>query len=219
MAISGFFNNYPIDDYIIVNDCALIEGKSDRKWKHLIASNIDELNCLLEKIDLQKANFYGVENWVREYLELNHHVEKIFPTMRYIFPHSTVSFEQDHEVNSLISEDADHIYSHSDYKDVTPVHYIEERIQNGISSGIRLDGVLVAWGITHDDGALGFLNVLPEYRMNGLARSIMINMISQVLKQNKTPFANIVIGNEAPMRLVETFGFKYDRPLNWVQLK
>ena len=77
----------------------------------------------------------------------------------------------------------------------------------------------MAWGITHDDGALGFLNVLPEYRMNGLARSIMINMISQVLKQNKTPFANIVIGNEAPMRLVETFGFKYDRPLNWVQLK
>ena len=66
IAIYGFFSNYPIDDFIIINDSALIEGRSDRKWKHLIVSNNDELNRLLERVDLRNANFYGVENWVKE---------------------------------------------------------------------------------------------------------------------------------------------------------
>jgi len=37
-------------------------------------------------------------------------------------------------------------------------------LEKDISAGIILDEKLVALGFTHDDGALGFLHFLPEYR-------------------------------------------------------
>ena len=74
-------------------------------------------------------------------------------------------------------------------------------------------------GITQDDGAIGFLHVLPEYRLRGYARDIIIDLSKKVRKQGKLPFAHIEEKNEKSMKLVVSLGFKKDRVVNWIEIE
>ncbi len=61
-----------------------------------------------------------------------------------------------------------------------------------ISAGIVVDENLVAWGFTHDDGALGFLHVLKDFRKRGYGLDILLALIQERKKDNKSVFGNIV---------------------------
>jgi len=70
---------------------------------------------------------------------------------------------------------------------------------------------LIAWGITQDDGAIGFLYVLPEYRRRGYAQDVLIDLIKKVSDENKIPFVHIEEENEKSMRLAVKLGFEKDK--------
>ena len=77
---------------------------------------------------------------------------------------------------------------------------------------------LVAWGLTHDDGALGSLHVLDEYRKKGYGKEILISLIHQNRKLGKISFAQIEEKNLKATNLVEQLGFVKDRRVSWVKL-
>ena len=78
---------------------------------------------------------------------------------------------------------------------------------------------LIAWGITQDDGAIGFLNVLPEYRRMGYARDVMLDLINKVRYEKKIPFVHIEEENEKCMRLAVSLGFKKNKIVNWIEIE
>jgi 8-oxo-dGTP diphosphatase len=77
---------------------------------------------------------------------------------------------------------------------------------------------LVAWGLTHDDGALGSLHVLDEYRKKGYGKEILISLIHQNRKLGKISFAQIEEKNVKATNLIEQLGFVKDRKVSWVKL-
>lgn len=99
------------------------------------------------------------------------------------------------------------------------VEYIQERINNGIGLGIYQDEKLVAWALTHDDGAIGFLNVLEEYRRRGYGYDVTIAMIKKLLEQDEVPFVHIEENNEKSMNLALKTGFRKDRRIHWIKFK
>lgn len=118
----------------------------------------------------------------------------------------------------LSASDALYIYENSMYKEYISVDYIEYRIANGIALGIYDGEKLVGWAVTHDDGAIGFLNVLEEYRGKGYGFDITAAMVDRLLKAGEVPFLHIEEENHKSMCLALRAGFKKDRRIHWVKL-
>jgi len=90
---------------------------------------------------------------------------------------------------------------------------------NDISAGILIDKQLVAWGMTHDDGSLGFLHVLKEYRSRGYGKSILLDLIHQRRKEGKPVFGNVEPENIKSIKLASKLGFTFDQQSSWIKLR
>lgn len=97
--------------------------------------------------------------------------------------------------------------------------YVRHRIQEGISSGIYLDGTLVAWDMTHFETdkvvMLGFLHVMEAYRGRGYAKAVTTATVEKVFAKGKIPAAEVFQNNTPSMRLTEGMGFRRVRPGFW----
>jgi 8-oxo-dGTP diphosphatase len=127
--------------------------------------------------------------------------------------------EPQNEIVPLTPDQTDYIFDHTDYRDYTDKKYIRDRLERDISAAIIKDGKPVAWGLTHDDGALGFLHVLPEYRGKGYGRDIVLARIAMKREKGQPVYCNIVPGNIPAIKLMESLGFEADRKIYWVKLK
>ena len=106
-----------------------------------------------------------------------------------------------------------------DIPNFTSTEYVKDRLARDISAGIIVDNKLVAWGFTHDDGALGFLHVLPEHRKKGYGMDIVRILIQMRQDEKKSVFCNIVPENTASIYLVKKLNFVFDRNVSWIKLK
>ena len=213
----NFIKNYKVNFLEVINDVVVAKGISDHEWIYVSCKSKDELKALLPHVK-ENEYFAVLEEWMVPIIADGKELEWELKTRRYILPDSIEIFLQN-DISPLSGSDAEYIYEVSKYKDFLSVEYIEERIARGISCAIRKDDKLVAWAITQDDDAIGFLNVLNEYRRQGLARKVMQSMISQVRKQGKIPFAYVEDANERASALCRKLGFKPDRLISWIKLK
>jgi len=219
IAILGFFSNYSIEDYFIENKSVLVFGRSDHFWAHISSSSADELSLLLSEYHSRTKYYFSVENWMIPLILKYGTSDWIMTTDRYILDPTIHINPPKVETIKIDNSFAPFIYKNSDYKDFISVEYITERLTKDISAGILINNKLAAWGFTHDDGALGFLHVLEDYRKRGFGMDILAGLIQQRKKEKKQIFGNIVPGNYSSIRLVNKHGFKLDRRVSWIKLK
>jgi len=219
IATSGFFSNYDLKEFYIENNSAILFGTSDNFWAHIVSNSENDTKQLLARYHAKTKFYYSVEDcWLPLILKYGE-TEWIMTTSRYILakdvaiPVSETLFISLNELHALT------IYSNSEYKKYTSVAYILDRLKKDISVGIIENKKLIAWGFTHDDGALGFLHVLDDYRKKGYGRDILIKLIVLKRKKDLPVFCNIVPENEKAIHLVTKLGFKFDRKVSWVKLK
>lgn len=83
--------------------------------------------------------------------------------------------------------------------------YIYERIGDGMLgafSGEKLAGFMG----THDEGSMGLLEVLPEFRRCGLAEALERRLINLQLSRHRVPFGQVAPDNAASMNLQKKLG-------------
>jgi ribosomal protein S18 acetylase RimI-like enzyme len=132
--------------------------------------------------------------------------------MYYLRPERLV-IDRSHRVTSLGPADAAGIRNYWPYG--RSAEHLRRRIAAGPSCGIRQNGRLVAWGLTHDDGSMGFLHVLKEFRGRGMARSITTALAGRLLRLGATPFLYIVKKNRPSISLTESMGFERVGEYGW----
>jgi len=219
IACKGFFSNYPVEDYYIEKDSTIIFGKSDHLWAHIVSRSKSELSSLLSNYHTKANYYFSVEEWMIS-LILNYGISDwIITTNRYILDANVMIDSLKTETSQIDESNSPYIYENSDYQKYTSIEYIDDRLAKDISAGIWVKKQLVAWGFTHDDGALGFLHVLNEFRKNGYGIDILNSLIKERKKTKKTIFVNIVPENIPAINLVEKIGFKFDRKVSWIKLK
>lgn len=219
IATIGFFNNYPVVDYYTEKKSALILGKSDKVWAHIVSSDESELSELLYK-HLNKTKYYNsVDDWMIPLILKHGSADWILTTDRYTLEDSIVCDSPALPMVKIEKSFASFIHENSNYKSFTTKKYIEERLEKDISAGIMVKNQLVAWGLSHDDGSLGFLHVLKEFRNKGYGKNILLELIHQLRQEGNPVFGNIVPGNKASVRLVSKLGFKFDQKSSWIKLK
>ncbi len=219
LAIRGFFDNYSIEQFYIKNDSALLFGTSDHLWVHLVGTSENDIASLLSEHHAKTPYYYSVEDWIIPLILEHGEEEWRMETLRYVLDPDVELPEAGCITQKLDLSFAEFVHDNSDYKDYTDLHYIHDRLSKDISAAIMIDGKPVAWGFTHDDGALGFLHVLPEHRKKGYARDISLALIAQKRKLKKPVFCNIVPGNTASINLTESQGFEFDRKVYWLKMK
>ncbi len=219
IATQGFIKNYPVNEYYIHANSAIIFGKSDHMWAHLVSQSESELRKLLTKYNQKTNYYYSVEEWMVPLILEYGKTDWIMKTNRYIFWGSVKNLKLQQSTIPLSIDQAHYVFNHSNYQKYTSINYIKDRLQKDISAGILRNGKLIAWGFTHDDGALGFLHVLPKYRKQGLGKQVLMNLVQQRRVKNQPVFCNIVPENFPSINLVKKLGFEFDRVVSWVKLK
>lgn len=214
----NFIENYPINRIQRVGDSVVVKGTSDRDWIYISSKSHQELEVINAGLGKDDNCFAVIENWMIPILTRNKNIKWILSTMRLILPDNINTGGTAINTCNLAVEDSTTIYESSDYKEYLSIDYIKERIAKGISSCIRIGNEPVAWSITQDDGAIGFLHVLPEYRRMGFGRNITLDMIHKVRSAGKIPFVHIEEDNEKSMGLALSLGFQKDRTVNWLEI-
>lgn len=219
MSTIGFVKNNQIKKVLNKSDSYIIIAQSNHLWAYLSSKDRDELKFLLLNNDLGTKYFTSVEDWMLPLVTDNNETEWMLKTRRYYFPKDAELEEPVNEVDSLGKDDIEVILEHSNYADYLSHDLLLKRMEDGPTAAIRVDGKLVAWGLTHDDKSLGFLHVLSEYRNNGYARDIGRYLVNKKREMDEWIYLNIEPDNQKSIQLTESLGFVYDRNMSWVKLK
>ena len=217
--ILNFIENNTIISAEIIGESVLIRGISDREWVYINSPNLDELKTVKSNLTEQDKNFGAIEEWMLPVLIEGHEIEWELPTVQYYLPDNVAIPEPEVNITSLSPDDAITIFENSEYKEFIEIDYIKSRIKNDVNVGIYDGKQLVAWGLIQDDGAMGFLHVLPEYRRKGYGYQVTLALIEKVRKKGKLPFASIMQDNLKSINLVKKLGFKEDKKKHWFGLK
>jgi 8-oxo-dGTP diphosphatase len=216
--IINFIENYPLTGFDKAGDSLLVKGKSDENWIYISSSSELELIQLLENLNAEDKYFAIIEEWMEPIIIKQRDLEWKLSCMKYILPDDIDLPESKCEVAKLKKDDADYIFENYDYKSYTSPAYISERIVNDLSFGITEDDKLVGWVLTHDDGSIGLLNVLPAYRRKGYGYELMLAITREARRLGHFPFLHIEEDNIKSTELALKLGFKQDRKVSWFQI-
>ncbi|MCX7834393.1 MAG: GNAT family N-acetyltransferase [Ignavibacteria bacterium] len=218
----NFILDYGIEEIRKIGNTYLIKSTSDKQWIYFFYEsepNEQEFKNLITNLKDGDSHFAVLEDWMVDIIQSNCKVIWHLSGLQLYFPEEIQPKEVKHIIKDLSIKDAKYIFEHSDYKKYISLQYIEDRIKRGIALGLYDRGGLIAWILTHDDGAMGFLNVLPEFRRKGYGTEITSALINRIREKGGIPFVHVERDNVKPMNLALKMGFKVHRNVNWLRIQ
>lgn len=219
ISIINFLKNNKIFSVDIIGNSVLVKGRSDRRWVYISSPNEDELYILKEKINKDDINFAAIEEWM---------IPILIDGRKMLWNLSAVQFYLPEDIHipapkcksiPLKYADAQAVYENSLYKDYISMEYVIERIRKGVSAGLYENEKLVSWAMTQDDGAIGFLHTLDNYRKKGYGFNVTLSIVEKLRNKGKLPFAYIEDTNDKSMNLFSRLGFKENKNIHWFQVE
>lgn len=92
------------------------------------------------------------------------------------------------------------------YSEIGSPEYVTERIRHGAVYGAFYDEKIVGFIANHEEGSIGMLYVLPEYRKRHVAMALETYCMNLAVERGEIPYGQVVLGNEASIRLQEKMG-------------
>lgn len=94
--------------------------------------------------------------------------------------------------------------------------YIQERISSGRMWGLFENGALAGFIGVHTEGAMGMLEIFPDFRRRGYGYALEAWLIAWHLAQCWTPYCHVVAGNDASAHLQHKLGLEpAEQPAIW----
>ena len=218
ISIINFIKNNPVLSIDIIGNSVLARGKSDRVWIYISCNNEEELFILKNKLTKDDINFGAIDEWMIPLLIKGKKIMWDLDVLQFYLPEGIKLPQIEFETVPLIKQDAITVYLNSIYKEYISIEYITEQIDKGISAGIYDDNKLISWGITQDDGAIGFLHTLDKYRRKGYGYNVTLSIINKLINGEQLPFAYIEKSNKESINLFLKLGFKENKNAHWFQI-
>lgn len=92
------------------------------------------------------------------------------------------------------------------YSEIGTSEYVSERIRHGAVYGAFYDEKIVGFIADHEEGSIGMLYVLPEYRKRHVAMALETYCMNLAVERGEIPYGQVVLGNEASIHLQEKMG-------------
>ena len=188
-------------------------------WVYFLCDNKNDLINLLEITSEKYKHFAAVEDWMKVIIEKKYQIDWIIDSFEYVYDNETIIHKDNIFSEKLETEDAAYIFNSLGNKKEYTIKYLEDRIKCDVSAGIKIDGESAAWGLTHDDGTIGFLYVQEKYRNKGYAADILRSLILQKEEKGEKTILNVLKGNTKSNNLMKKLKFKYTRDIYWIKIK
>ena len=92
------------------------------------------------------------------------------------------------------------------YSEIGTGEYVTDRIRHGAVYGAFYDEKIVGFIADHEEGSIGMLYVLPEYRKRHVAMALETYCMNLAIDRGESPYGQIVLGNEPSIGLQEKMG-------------
>lgn len=197
------------------------EGAVVRKYhRGMIASDIIDPDALLEV--LRRLNLPEADQFVVKSKEAFSALEREYgftgscPCTQWVYLKKEPPVPMDCDIRPLPMEYAQQAASHYHLIEKS-LPYIRSRIEAGQVFGLFEEGKLAGFIGTHSEGAIGMLEVFPEYRRKGYGYALEAYIISWILQRGWTPYCHVVEGNDASVRLQQKLGMECaELPALWI---
>ncbi len=219
IGIINFMENNKILNVEIIGKSVLLRGISDNKWIYISCKANDELYIIKNNLKNGDNYFAAIDEWMMPILTEEKEIIWDLKTVQYYLPDDIEILFNKYRTVELTKDDAPIVFNNSTYQEYISEEYVIEQIHKGISAGIYEDNKLVSWAITQDDGAIGFLHTLKDYRKKGYAKSVTISIIEKLRNNGKLPFAYVEETNKNSIDILLKLGFKQNKSLHWFQVK
>lgn len=92
------------------------------------------------------------------------------------------------------------------YSEIGTEEYVMDRIRHGAVYGAFYDEKIVGFIANHEEGSIGMLYVLPEYRKRHVAMALETYCMNLAIERGEIPYGQIVLGNKPSISLQEKMG-------------
>ena len=204
-----------VDD--LENPQGYIIQKDD--WNIIYYEGEDARESVLEMAVEKPRKFSGVHK--RFYDEIKKRRDIDFYEVCYLYYLEAADFnyeEPEYRIDYLTVEDTRVVDKHYTYQseDDTSFEYIKKTIQNRPTAVIRDDeGNPISWSVVRDDGSMGIAYTLEEYRRQGYAAAVNMELLKRTIDYGLMPYLHIVTDNRASISLAEGLGFKRNGKVVW----
>lgn len=97
------------------------------------------------------------------------------------------------------------------YSEIGTEEYVTDRIRHGAVYGAFYDEKIVGFIADHEEGSIGMLYVLPEYRKRHVAMALETYCMNLAIERGEIPYGQIVLGNKPSISLQEKMGICFAR--------
>lgn len=149
-------------------------------------------------------------------LEERFHIKKVTPVKHAVYTQKvSLGLSKEITFRTLGLEHLGEIMAH--YYMIPDEGYMKERLLAGDIIGAFVQDRLAGFAGTHQEGSIGMLEVYEEYRRMGIAASLEAYLVNIHLAYGHTPYGDVLIDNEASLRLQEKLGLCISKePLYWL---
>ncbi len=153
--------------------------------------------------------FAGVDRRIAEKIQKRTLVHWENPCSVYVYREDTVPQKAcSFEVRPLREADAETVNAFYEYKNDHSLEDILRDIRQRPSSAVYDKGEPVCWVLVHEDDSMGIMYTKEAYRRHGLAEVVTRDLTQRIIEVGKTPYLQIVDGNEKSHGLARKSGFE-----------
>lgn len=214
----GFFTNHQPAKLQRINNSIMACGESDELWWYCACNTNNDFINFLNSLSEGEHCLAVINDWMLNEVKKRFTIMQILSCFRLFLPENVILPEASLPVEILNVKDAEEIFSNSNYKDYTSVEYIKDQILSRSGVCIRINGKLAGWALFHDDGAMGLLHVIDDFRRKGIAKALVVNLCQKVREKNEVPFTSVEPSNVASLSLIQSLGFENIGLIHWVKM-
>lgn len=202
------------DDYsLFVDNLDRPQGYLIRRdeWNIIYYSSPQVENEVIKMAVEKPRKFSGVHRRFYEKIKGEREIDfHEYCYLYYLLPDDFKYQEPDREVDYLTKNDAEVVDRYYTYQseDDTSLDYIKKAIQERPSAVVRDgEGTPKSWAILRDDGSMGIAYTREEYRRQGLAEAVNMELLKRTINFGLIPYVHIVKDNRASLALADELGF------------
>lgn len=117
-------------------------------------------------------------------------------------------YNDDIDIIRLTDKYEEYVKSNYSSLDKMEKGYIRKRINEGEMYGAFIGSTLCGFIGSHEEGSIGILEVLPQFRKRGIALKLEAFAINLAIEQGRYPYGQVVQGNAPSLNLQNKLGLE-----------
>lgn len=160
--------------------------------------------------------FAGVEQSISDKIKNMFRVDWSNPCTLYYLPSGNLDLSLiKNPVRSVDINDAKIVDKYYEFRGEGSIDRITNDIKYRPSSAVYIDGEMVCWVLVHEDNSMGIMYTREEYRRNGYAVDVTIDLSDKIIKSGKVPYLQIIERNNMSPGLANKCGFVPCGKVEW----